>query len=308
MVQTKITGFGSGLAKFCMSLFMAQMRQDFSSFSGKILFSHTESGLYEPVFHIYEQDGARYIITRGTSDINDFISDVEMKEINTSYGTFHTGFYKSALYIYQYAFAYIKGFTGPIYFVGHSMGGAISTLLHIIFSTELPNQDFNCMAYAPVPTADEGLNQTYSDKIVVFVNNDDIVPTLSIPNMYYLLKKVDPLINYSPRNVIIAIFKGIMSVVEKVTHVFTQQIYDALIKDFPDDIDSLLDYGKGAVRTVRYPLGIVIGVSKSKSIPMDQAIIDPIADYSILRVTFTSISDHLPDNYEEAINNIPDDQ
>jgi predicted alpha/beta hydrolase family esterase len=291
-----------------MSLVMAQINNDFTPFKGEVLYSHTDSGLYEPVFHVYEQDGAIYIINRGTTDVCDFASDAEMEEINTSYGTFHSGFYKSALYVFQYTFPFIKGFTGPVYFVGHSMGGAVSTVLQILYASEIPNQDFNTIAFAPVPTADQALNQTYSDKIVIFVNNEDVVPTLSIPNMYYLLKKYDPLVDYSPRKVIIDLFEGIMAVVEEVTHVFTKEIYDALIRDFPDDIDALLDYGKGEVRTVRYPLGIVVGVSKSKSVPMDESIVDPIEDYSILRIKLTSFSDHQPENYEEAINRIPDDQ
>jgi len=306
MVNTKVTNFGLGLVRFCMSLALAQQSQDFSSLPGKIIYNRTTASLHEPVFHIYEQDGVRYIINRGSTDACDFVADGEMVEMNTTYGTFHTGFYKSAEYVYKYSLPYIKGFTGPVYFVGHSMGGAVSTILQIMYATDIPNQDFNTIAFAPVPAADTALNATFADKIISFANDQDIVPTLSIPNMYNLLKKRDPLIDHSPRDAIIALFKDIMSVVE-ITHALDQELYDAILEAFPDDLNSLLDYGKGAVRVVRYPLGTVIRVSRHSSTPMDNSIVDPISEYEMLRVKLTCISDHFLQNYGEAIDKIPDE-
>ena len=113
-----------------------------------------------------------------------------IKPIITNKGVFLRGYYKSALYIYNYAYSFIKHHNDPVYFIGHSMGASVSTVLHCISSFDFGNQkDINTITFAPVPAISEILNKTYGNKIITIINSDDIVPTISIPNIYNFLKK-----------------------------------------------------------------------------------------------------------------------
>ena len=176
---------------------MSTFSGDFSKFSGDCYYYNNITDIEQPAFYIYRlNEGNRLFIgTRGTIDMNDVASDIAIREINTNKGTYLEGYYRSALYVYKFAYSFIKNHDGPIYFIGHSMGASISTILHCLSKFDFQNtKDINTIAFAPVPSISDTLNSSYGDKIITIINSDDVVPTISIGNIYNFLIKYEPLI------------------------------------------------------------------------------------------------------------------
>ena len=82
-----------------------------------------------------------------------------MDDINTSYGTFHSGFFKAGKYVYESIKMLLDNNT-HVYFVGHSYGGAVSaTCVAMLKSMNI---------HAPV----NGTIQSVSDTVITIMKED----------------------------------------------------------------------------------------------------------------------------------------
>jgi hypothetical protein len=267
-----------------------------------MLFKNEECKVNLPHFYGYELNGSIFIITRGSTDKEDYVTDAEFREIPTKHGLYHSGFYAASLNIFNAAKESLSGFKGPIYICGHSYGGAVSTALNTIIRQEFPHLDVNTIAFAPVPAISDELNRTYGDKMVSFVNNWDLVPTLSVPNIYERIKFC--FIKKIPSAKVTETIQTILNAIEKITHTFSDDVYKSLYNAIPSFVGGLYDYANGVQKHVRYPPGLVYQIHAKKQTSLASSIIDATDKLNILRVHMSSITDHLPEHYTEAINNI----
>lgn len=174
-----------------MKLTMSTFTGNFSNFIGNLYYYNSQSDIEKPSFFIFKMTECNklFIGVKGSTNINDATINMALKPIHTNKGVYIKGYYYAALYIYNYAYLFIKKHNGSIYFIGHSMGASVSTVLHCLSNFDFFNtKEINTIAFAPAPAISEDLNKTYGNKIVTIINSEDIVPTISIPNIVNFLK------------------------------------------------------------------------------------------------------------------------
>ena len=308
MPTNDVTGFSLSFLKLVMKLVLITFNGDFSEFSGERYYYNPNTDVEQPAFYIYKlnEGNKLFIGTRGTHDINDATTDIEIREINTNKGTFFEGFYRSALYVYQTAYPFIKNHDGPVYFIGHSMGGGISTVLHCLAKFDFGNtKDINTVVFAPVPSISESLNKSYGNKIVTIVNSDDSVPTISIGNIYELLVKYEPFIPLTkfPWNLIKKAVDAVLSVVYHFTSLFTQKIYECLKRAIETSVDELVAYANHDKEfVIRYVPGTVYQLFVDHPSYLNQSIIDRREKLNILSLSLHAFKAHKPARYTELLN------
>ncbi|KAK8882155.1 hypothetical protein M9Y10_044795 [Tritrichomonas musculus] len=306
--QTNVTDFSLTFLRLVMQLTMSTFTGSFSSFSGELYYYNPNTDIEQPSFYIYRlNDGNKLFIgTRGTIDINDVAADIAIRQIVTDKGVYLEGYYRAALFVYKYAYAFIKNHDGPIYFIGHSMGGAISTILHCLAKFDFRNsKDINTIALAPVPAISESLNKTYGDKIVTIINSDDVVPTISIANMYAFLVKYEPLIPITmfPWSFIKKTINFVLSIVYHVSSVFSQQVLEYFKLALSSALDELVSYAKKEKQfLIRYPPGAVYQLSIESPLYLNQSLINASDKLNILSLSLHAINAHDPSQYIKLLN------
>lgn len=294
-----VTGFGKNLLVLAMSIAKAcYSPSDFAAMGATEIMTSTTNALEKPVFFVYELDDALWIAIRGSVSTEDFQTDVEFKEVSTSYGKFHSGFYSAAEYVFSKVQSTIKNFDGPIYITGHSYGGAVTTVLHVLAAGTYPKKDINCLAFAPVPAMEPSIASSFSSKMVSVVNDEDSVPTLSIQNLVKALGITKPVIAYTPDSVLEGAIKKVLGLVKGTG--MGQQIIDAMIEQVPYLVDCIKEDAKNDSFMVNYVPGTVyqVGTGKTK---LADLVIDATEVLDKLSLTLTSISDHAAAKYVENI-------
>lgn len=306
--QTDVTDFSLTFLRLVMQLTMSTFSGDFSKFSGECYFYNPNSDIEKPSFYVYRlnEGNKLFIGTRGTIDVTDAATDVAIREINTNKGTYLEGFYKSSLYVYLFAYPFIKNHDGPIYFIGHSMGGAISTILHCLAKFDFGNtKDINTIAFAPVPAISESLNKSYGNKIVTIINSDDAVPTISIANMYEFLVKYNPFIPLSklPWNLIKDTVDFVLTLIYRFTSLFSQKVFEYFQMALNSSIDELVSYSKKEKNfVIRYPPGTVYQLSIDRPDFLRNSIINASEKLNILSFSLHAFEGHDPSQYIKLLN------
>lgn len=157
---------------------------------GGLIYSYTDNKLYYPNHFVFNDTDILYVITRSTSSSVDWQTDFDLEEVNATFGNrtikAHRGFYYSATHIYQNTKEYIKNFTGKkIIFTGTSLGGSVSAVLCHIANTDpdMEGKEIIAIGSASAPCM-EYVPPQIQEKTLLFVNQDDIITTVSIPNIY----------------------------------------------------------------------------------------------------------------------------
>lgn len=305
---TNVTDFSLTFLRLVMQLTMSTFSGDFSKFSGELYYYNSTTDIEKPSFYIYRMnEGNRLFIgTRGTIDVNDAATDVAIREITTNKGVFIEGFYRSSLYVYNYSQPYIKTHEGPIYFIGHSMGGSVSTILHCLSKFEFGDtKDINTIALAPVPAISEQLNKSYGGKIVTVINSDDTVPTISIANMYEFLVKYNPFIPLAdlPWKLIKSTVDFVLSLIYKFTTVFSKKVFEYFQMALNSSIDELVAYStKEKNFVIRYPPGTVFQMEIDNPTYLSKAVVDPREKFNILSFSLHAFNAHDPSQYIKLLN------
>lgn len=280
---------------------------DFSNYTGQVLYSSTNCEIEKPVFFVYTQDDALFIIIRGSQDDEDFGTDAEFTETITDFGVFHTGFYNAACYVYENTKEYINSWNGPIYFVGHSYGASVSQVL--IVMSYFYNKDINAysLAYAPVPAMDLTADDKIQDRLYAIVNDDDIIPTLSIPNIYEKLHKIFPTISITPADILVGTLDSLLKLM-KLTSAIDSGMFNMLWNAVPTVVNAAKEYEKGVRKYVRFPAGNVYQLKLDNPKTLSDAQINPEIVLNSLAVQLNSLNDHNCENYIAVVDQIINDK
>lgn len=121
----------------------------------------------------------QYIITRGSSNLENWIKDAEYtKTLDTKTGIYiHSGFLESAIEIYNNILSDLNtGYT--TYLTGHSLGGAITVVLHLYLLKDGFNITQSVTFGQPQITNYDGVCKYRSIPLLRVVNKKDLVPLL----------------------------------------------------------------------------------------------------------------------------------
>ena len=297
------------LVKFGIQLVLCTYSGKWDALGGNVLASKTKEEIEFPKYYVYYKDDALYIITKGTDSIEDAIADFTITETTNKYGTFHSGFYNSAMNVYKAVLKYIESHDGKIYFVGHSLGGAVSSVLHVLAKHDYPEKDILTLAYAPAPAMSIDMIDDYKDTLFSFVNEDDIVPLASALNCLALINKYfgyDFKILEKYQDEIVFSFKLQLRLLKR-RKIISEEVYDKLYATASEIINILIECSNGTLkRNVRYIAGTVYQMFKDDPKPLEDCEIDPAEKLNILKVSKNSLKFHSPWEYEKRFNEIPE--
>jgi hypothetical protein len=302
MLVPRVTRFGPLLLKLAMRFALAGMSGNFSEFHGRLLYANASDAYETPVLYIYEQDGSLWVIHRGTDSMSDWLTVASFNETTTPLGTFHTGIFHSASDSYRRSKQYIARHNGPIYFTGHSYGSTLGPVEMILANADFPEKDLNAIGFASFPMMDDMTNKKFRDKIVTIVNSDDLVPTISVGNLYKALGVFVPFLDMIPED-------DVIQLLEQIADLFKPFIpkddYRDLKIVIPQVADAIFAYGHGEKRLIRYVPGHAYQVFVGSPKKIDDCEVDPTQVLNTLSVTSTCIADHSQSLYERAMEELP---
>jgi hypothetical protein len=303
--KNSITNWGPTLVKLAMALSAAAYDDNFNAFNGTLLYAHRNCSFEQPVFYVYSLDSALWIITRGSANVFDFLTCAEFNETTTDYGVFHLGAFEASLFIFQHVRDFVEAWNGPIYFTGHSYGGTTSPVLAVIFSKEYPAKDVNSIGFATLPPMDDATSTLHKDKIATIVNEVDIVPTLSVPNIYVTLAALIPFFAEIDEDALIA---ELESILDLFWFVLPTDLFDALREVIPAVADAVLAYSHGEERKVRYPPGHCYQLFKGQPKKLADDEVDPTKAFGAFSISIAAVEDHMHQQYQIVVDEIPNDQ
>ncbi|CAG8852724.1 19786_t:CDS:2, partial [Gigaspora margarita] len=119
--------------------------------------------------------------------INDLYTDLQGYIESTEENGYHSGMYTSASFILLDLLkktSIIKK-EYSIKVIGHSLGAGMSAILVIQLKLLLQNHNIHAWNFATPPCCTLQSAQNYEKLITNFVNEENIVPRLSLENLYY---------------------------------------------------------------------------------------------------------------------------
>ncbi|OHT01972.1 hypothetical protein TRFO_31046 [Tritrichomonas foetus] len=292
------------LLQLVVRLAESAYNNDFDKYPGQVLYSNLVCEKMKPIFYIYTQDGALFVAIRGSQDNEDFATDTMFTETKTEHREFiHSGFYGAAQFVFETVKQYTKGFTGPIYFTGHSYGAAVSQVMHVMQYHEDPTLDVTSFAFAPVPSMNLEADDEIRDKMYAFVNDDDIIPTLSIPNCYKRFTFLFPTLHDIPSDTIIDKVNSLLKII-KFTSILDSGLFNMIWDSVPIIVNAAKQYEQGEPKYVRYVSGTAYQLVEGKPKTLSKAKINQEIFLDTLSVTFSCLSDHNKENYVKIIDQI----
>ena len=292
------------LLQLVVRLAESAYNDDFYKYSGKVLYSNKVVAQCQPIFYIYQQDNDLYVAIRGSTDNEDFSTDMMFTETRTEYKEFfHTGFYQAAQFVFETVKQYTKDFTGNVYFTGHSYGAAVAHVLHVLQHHEDPNVKVQSFGFAPVPCMNLEADDDIRNDMFSFVNDDDIIPTLSIPNCYKRFTFLFPTLHDIPSDTIIERVNTLLKII-KFTSLIDTDTFNMIWDSVPVIVVAAKEYEKGEPKYVRYISGtayqFVVGEPKTLSAGrINQEIM-----LDTLSVTLNCINDHDKENYVQLMDQL----
>lgn len=177
------------LEQFDIKLFEMEMIAKFLSIDQtdildlKLFF---EDELYKPCYFISNDSKSRVIrlIIRGTMSTSDVIMDLlyqyhPWKDSHVHYGMLKAAkwcFNNLAKYLFSESLA--RGYE-KIVISGHSLGGAVASLLSVMLIDSNPPVKIECIIFGPPPTVSLPVATKYDEHIKIFINENDLIPQLS---------------------------------------------------------------------------------------------------------------------------------
>ncbi|OHS96600.1 lipase [Tritrichomonas foetus] len=302
-----VTGFSAALLKLAIQLSVAAYNNDFTSFDGEMIYKNRTDGFLAPVFYVYKLDGNLWLVNRGSITQIDYLSCAEFNERTTDLGTFHEGFWIASETTLSQAAKYIEEFDGTVYITGHSYGASVAPVEYVILRNKFPHKDINCLAFGPVPMMDNVTSEKYRDKLVTVINHFDLVPTLSVPNVWNTFSYLEPVISQLPKDQIIDVLEKFLDYFEWGISIIDKMLYEALKADIPALVDAVIGYTQGEQRLIRYPAGHVYQINIDKPKPIDECEVEPTS-FDSLSTYIWAMTEHPDKVYENAVMAIPDNR
>jgi hypothetical protein len=172
-----------------------------------------------------------------------------------------------------------------IVFVGHSLGAAVASVASIILREEESMDNVFCFAYAPPPAVSLVLAQKSSSYVFSVVNNDDLIPRISMKQIKTFVVNIKRAVDEKNR------LGGDWSKLEKK---WEESEWSELEYEFASD------WNEGRFDTYipgRILFLYELGYAQVGSVEVD-------CDEDTLRIAILSsrmVSDHLLDNYRAAL-------
>lgn len=138
-------------------------------------------------------DDEKIIIAfRGTENLDDWKTNINLAKAVWKVGMVHAGFYHSIQSVWPTAIARLESLrtkNQPIWLTGHSLGGALATLACATIDNELPDYEIAGIYTFGQPRVGDGIFTKFCDertkeRFFRVVNNNDIVPR--IPRFQYM--------------------------------------------------------------------------------------------------------------------------
>lgn len=154
-----------------------------------LLYSYTDNAKYYPCHFVYREGDILYITTRQTRTPDDWETDIDFVDHPAIFGTrtiyTHRGAYISAQHVYENTKQFIKAHNGKIVFTGFSLGGTVAQILlpMALYDPEMAGKDMICLGFEGAPALEYAPPEA-AERIFMFINQDDIITTMSGPNLY----------------------------------------------------------------------------------------------------------------------------
>ena len=136
----------------------------------------------------------RFIILRGTHSLREWEENFECQEKTGTElglgisGYFHQDFGKTGKRIWDKMKKFIENCDMPIVITGHSRGGALAEILHVVAKKNHPTQPIYCFAHAPPPSMKLDSTEVHlADDIYGFINGNDPIPRFSVNQVFSAL-------------------------------------------------------------------------------------------------------------------------
>eukprot|EP00834_Sanchytrium_tribonematis_P003862 NODE_166_length_14584_cov_1.124750.p5 type:complete len:394 gc:universal NODE_166_length_14584_cov_1.124750:8911-7730(-) len=166
-----------------------------------LMYSEKVKAFKPAYFVIYDQiKECIVIVVRGTMSFHDAVTDFVCNYHPWDGGFVHEGMYKSAVIIFEEIKHHIKEWalqfnTKSITFLGHSMGGAVATILSKLCIDEIEGYQFNAITYGAPPVVTASLLPSLTHVISV-VNHHDFASRMSYSAMVRLRENISTIDNY----------------------------------------------------------------------------------------------------------------
>lgn len=147
-----------------------------------------------PSYCLFIDDISKSILFlfKGTSSINDIITDLNVSIQPFEDGHVHQGMYESAKWFdqkFKEKILKLKEKTNySLKLIGHSLGSGVASILTILWKDI---ENIKCYSFGCPSVLSLNLSEKYSSFIISIINGDDIVPLLSLSSIDHLRKNVE---------------------------------------------------------------------------------------------------------------------
>jgi hypothetical protein len=283
----------------------------FKSFKGYTVVTYSEANSrYHPNWYLVQDANKDYFLTiRGSISADDWLTDFEFDEVTkviSGYSiNFHSGFYKAASNVYRKVESYMKNSKGKFYITGHSYGAAVATIICTLakLNSQVSSKVNGAICFAAAPSMSYCPQVAYN-YIATIVNDDDIVPTMSVKNAYNLVK---PALTIGTPTVVgvTALLKGATKVLEVASpNQFSKDLFKNLGASYDNLAKNIIKFhNTPSVYKVRYVSGTTYHLKKNKKYLKD-CIVSQANTFNSVSLTFTSCTNHDLKNYDAKLKNI----
>ncbi|KAI8897503.1 hypothetical protein BC833DRAFT_649541 [Globomyces pollinis-pini] len=158
-----------------------------------LVYDYGSNGLFnhKPAFYVVwdVKTQALVVTIRGTFGVADAITDLNCEYCEFMGGSAHAGSVQSALWMQHHYMDKFKEWIETykpkgVYFLGHSLGGAVAAMCTIVLREELQSyggedMDVKSYGYGTPPVLSIDLTTEYKENIVTYINEYDIIPKMS---------------------------------------------------------------------------------------------------------------------------------
>ncbi|KAH0784975.1 Lipase family protein [Histomonas meleagridis] len=287
---------------FCISSYL----NSFRSYEPNIIFRKNSSETYKPCFYVLRLDGSLFVIIRGSAEEGDMMTMREMNELTTKYGVFHSGAYKSSLYIYRKIQKYLHGHNGNVYLIGHSYGGSCASILLAIIKAKHPFLKVQALGFGSYSVLDDRTSRHLRKNLITIANEDDTVPTISIRNLYEIVKEQITLSGSTEISEIAKVINATMDLytTEDVpSGEFIQESFKSMSDLYAKEIKDMYDFK--IRKSIRYPAGTVYKIRSNMS--LKECKVNPKKVFTKVTTSENGLKDHTPVPYKDTIETLIED-
>ncbi|KAH0787292.1 Lipase family protein [Histomonas meleagridis] len=129
-----------------------------------------------------------FIVVRGATEAHDFVRCLNFGRTKFLDGEVHEGVLAAARWIIAQSREYIDECKGRIIVVGHSLGGATSSMIAAVLRLEEKKENVIAITAASFPIFSANIKKLTEPFITSFVFNNDVVPLLTQTNLQMIIQ------------------------------------------------------------------------------------------------------------------------